>query len=411
MLKPILIAASPNTEEDDLELSKRYLFNSSSWYDENKTKKIEEIFSKDFSGQAFTFDSARSAFYVYLKSLELPEDSEVILPAFSCMVIANSVIWAGLKPVLVDCNKEDYNYDFIDLQKKVTDKTRVVLVQHSFGFPEDLGGVRAIVGEKVLIVEDLAHSLGGFDKNGKKLGSLADASIITFGIEKVISGVRGGMLIVRNNDELAEKIKKTQSNLQDFPKKKTFIALLNPILWSIITPVYYFGFGKFTLGRLIVYVSHLLGVFGIMIENCEYKQCKPNWLPSKISPVLSELALNQYLKLEMFNTHRFEIANQYILELGLKNVKFNSVFLRFPLRVNNRAKVIELTKKNGIVLGDWYKTILYAPKEALGPLGYVLGSCPNAETLSKDIINLPTHIKVSKEDALKIAQIIKPFVK
>lgn len=411
MLKPILIAASPNTEEDDLNLSKKYLFKSSLWYDESKTNKIEDIIGKDFSGKAFAFDSARSAFYVYLKSLDLPKNSEVILPAFSCMVIANSVLWAGLTPVFVDCNKDDFNYDFIDLQKKLSDKTKVVLVQHSFGFPEDLKGLRTIVGSNILIVEDLAHSLGGFDKDGNKLGALADASILTFGIEKVISGVRGGMLIVRGDDSLAEKIKMFKAKLPIFPKNKTFIALLNPILWSIITPVYYLGIGKFTIGRLIVYLSHLFGIFGIMIEDCEYKQCKPDWLPSKISPVLSELALNQYQKLSMLNTHRFEIANQYIIELGLKNVKFNTVYLRFPIRVNNRQKVIEITKKNGIVLGDWYKTILYAPKNSLESLGYRMGSCPTAELLSEDIVNLPTHIKVNKEDALRIAQLIKPYIK
>ncbi len=408
MKRPILIAASPNTQSDDIALAFKGVLQPWKWYEPAYTNELESRLSLDYNSEAITFDSARSAFYSYLKSLELEEGSEVILPAFSCMVVANAVLWAGLRPIFVDCNKVDFNYDLEDLEKKISERTKVIVLQHSFGFPENVAKIRSIVGENVKIVEDLAHSLGGTSQEGK-LGTLADAAIITFGIEKVISGVRGGMLLVRN-EEMATKIREMRAKLPRFPFLKTFASLLNPLLWELIIPTYNLGFGKFTLGRMLTALFHALGLLGNMIETCEYKACKPNWLPSPISPVLAKLALNQYEKLETFNKHRCEIASIYKDELGIKDMKDNNVFLRFPVLVHDRCEVTAITKAEGIVLGDWYKSILYAPKSSLEGLKYIEGSCPNAEELANKIVNLPTHIRLDPEHARSIAKLVKPYI-
>lgn len=408
MKRPILIAASPNTQSDDIALAFKGVLQPWKWYEPAYTNELEGRLSLDYNSEAITFDSARSAFYSYLKSLELKEGSEVILPAFSCMVVANAVLWAGLMPIFVDCNKIDFNYDLEDLEKKISERTKVIVLQHSFGFPENVAKIRSIVGENVKIVEDLAHSLGGTSQEGK-LGTLADAAIITFGIEKVISGVRGGMLLVKS-EEIASKIREMRAKLPRFPFLKTFASLLNPLLWELIIPTYNLGFGKFTLGRMLTALFHALGLLGNMIETCEYKACKPNWLPSPISPVLAKLALNQYEKLEMLNKHRCEIASIYKDELGIKDMKDNNVFLRFPVLVHDRCEVTAITKAEGIVLGDWYKSILYAPKNSLEGLKYIEGSCPNAEELANKIVNLPTHIRLDLEHARSIAKLVKPYI-
>jgi len=406
-MKPIHIAASPNTQGDDLKIAWSKLVNPWNLAKGKEAKELEELIGKDLKGYAFTFDSARSAFYVYLKSLDLLPKSEVILPAFSCMVVANAVLWAGLKPVFVDCNENDFNYDLADLKKKLTSRTRVILIQHTFGFPEDIAEVRTMAGKSVIIVEDLAHSLGGNSALGK-LGTLADAAILTFGIEKVISGVRGGMVIVRDN-KIAEELALTQEESPAFPFSKTIVALLNPILWYLFTPSYYFGIGKFTLGRMLVALAHKLGLFGNMIEPCEYRACKPDWLPSRMSPALAALALNQYRKLDRMNAHRVEIAKLYLQELN-KNYPANDVYLRFPLLLKNRKQAVLKTKEHGIVLGDWYKSILYAPDSSLQTLQYVKGSCPNAERLADQIVNLPTHINVSTQDARRVVKVINQYL-
>ena len=411
MSKPIFIATHPNFEKDDIDIVSKNFPALPNEKDRSIVNNLEKIVTEYFNEPAFAIDSARSALYVLLKELHLPGNSEVILPAFSCMVIANAVKWAGLKPVFADCNKENFNYDLVDLQNRITERTKVILIQHTFGFPEDMQKIKEISRNSIFIVEDLAHSLGGILENNK-LGTFGDAAILTFGIEKVISSIRGGMLVVKDQ-ELAQRIKLTISNLKPFSDNNTSVALFGVLLWRIFTPIYYLGFGKVTLGRMLVFLAHKLGLMGNMIEDCEYDTCQPKWLPAKMSPTLALLGINQFYKLDRFNEHRIKIAGIYQKELGISyqtSETSKNIFLRFPLSLERRDELLIDAKKQRIVLGDWYKNILYAPDKTLKLLGYVRGSCPNAEYFSKRIVNLPTYINLTDEDALRISGIVKKYL-
>ena len=83
------------------------------------------------------------------------------------------------------------------------------------------------------------------------------------------------------------------------------------------------------------------------------------------------------------------------------------MLLRFPIIVDDRQMLLIKTKKAGVVLGDWYKKILYAPQNTLDALGYKTGSCPKAEEIKDKIINLPTHVNVTTIDAKRIVALIK----
>lgn len=411
-MKSVFIAASPNTEKDDVSLAWKMLFTPWKWRQdaENSTKTFEKLVSSYHGGEnAVALDSARSSFYMLLKAFGIGEGDEVILPSFSCLVIANPVLWVGAKPVYVDINPNNFNLDYEDLKKKLTPKTKAVLVQHTFGLPIEMEKVREIVGKDVKIIEDCAHSLGGVYK-GQKIGTIGDASVLTFGIEKVISTVRGGMILIKD-DKIAQKIRNERSKLPQFKLIRIAIALLNPILWSIITPIYYLGIGKYTVGRAFSVIAHKIGIMGIMIEDEEYITQKPSWLPARMPAALSRLGISQLQKLDRFNEHRREIAKIYSEGLGIKyktpeNSKHS--YLRFPILLDEdiRAKFIAEAKKQHFVLGDWYKNILYAPESSLEKLGYKKGDTPRAEKASKKIVNLPTGINVSEEDARRLVEIL-----
>jgi dTDP-4-amino-4,6-dideoxygalactose transaminase len=344
-----------------------------------------------------------------LKAYGVGEGDEVLLPSFSCLVIANPVLWVGAKPVYVDIDRETFNIDLNDLKNKVTEKTKVVLVQHTFGLPVDVEKVREIVGNNTKIVEDIAHSLGG-ELNGKKLGTLGDASVATFGIEKVISTVRGGMVLTKDL-EVATKISEELKNALDFSLVRVKIALLNPILWYLINPVYYLGFGKYTIGKAFSYFAHKIGIMGIMIEGEEYNGQKPKWLPSRMPSALARLGIVQFGKIDRFNEHRREIAKIYSEKLGITYLSNNTAkhnYLRFPLIVNpeKRSSLVKEAGRNHIVLGNWYKNILFAPDISLEKLGYKKGDTPNAEWVAERIVNLPTAVNVGKEDAVSITKLI-----
>jgi dTDP-4-amino-4,6-dideoxygalactose transaminase len=400
MKKALHIAASPNTEFDDVLLAFKMLVQPWKWKQNNYRSELNRKFSEYFEGRfVYDFDSSRSALFNILKAYEIGKGDEVIMLAFSCLVVANPIIWSGAKPIYVDINKENFNYDLGDLRKKLTKNTKAIIIQHSFGIVEDIEKIREIVGNEVVIIEDLAHGLG-VQYQGRPLGMRGDAAIITFGIEKIISGVRGGLGIVRD-EKVNEKLKIMHSALPDFPLWKTIVALKNPIFWYFVMPLYYLGFGKFTIGRMFVWIAHITGLLGNMIEDEEYKSIQPKWLPTKMSNPLANLAIHQWKKIEKFSKHRREIVQIYSEKLGIK-YENGEQLLRFPILVEDRSSVIKKAKSIGVTLGDWYKKILYAPKENLHRLGYKDGDCPNTEYVMERIVNLPTFINVIKSDAKNI---------
>lgn len=409
-MKSIFIAASPNTQIDDVLLAFRHLLNPFSWFSNNKVTAFEKKVSEMHNGyEAIAMDSARSAFYLLLKAYGVKAGDEVILPAFTCLVIANPVIWLGAKPVYVDVG-EDFNIDLNELRSKVSENTKAILVQHTFGKPVSVSAVREIVGQDVKIIEDLAHSLGSIFE-GSLAGTKSDAAVITFGIEKVISTVRGGMAITNNRD-IAKIIRLEVEKSKRFSYRRVFVSLLNPIFWYFVTPFYYLGIGKATLGRLIVLLARMLGVLGNMIEKVEYKTVKPKWLPAKMPGALASFGLNQLRKLEKYNQHRRKVAAIYSKILNIQyptDSNSEHGYLRFPLLVENQAKVLKLARTKKVVLGDWYKSILYAPKSSLPLLGYTEGEAAKAELFAKHIVNLPTAINVDEKSAEFIARLVKPY--
>ncbi len=411
-MNSIFINSSPNTKPDDVAFAFRELLMPWRWRNASLVKNLEERISHFFGEDIYAcaFDSARSSFYQILKSWNIGNGDEVIVPAFTCTVIVNPVLWVGAKPVYVDIDPKTLNMDLDDLQRKITPKTKVILAQHTFGLPMEMDKLMDIVREKnIKVVEDCAHSLGVKYK-GKHLGTYGDAAVITFGITKVISGVRGGMAITKDR-VLFSELKSKQYKLPSFPIFHTKKFLLNPIIWFLVTPVYYLGVGKLTLGKLAIWILQKIGILGIdnIVEKCEELGKKPNWLPTKMSGSLAVLANHQFSKLDKLNEHRVKLAKIYSREL---DIPFHEqrLNLRIPVYVNDKAKVLEFFRKRKIMLGDWYKNILHIPKENYDKLYYKEGSCPNAEYATSHMVNLPAFIKVSEEDAVEISRLIKPFI-
>ncbi len=405
-MKPTFIAASPNVRFDDLLLSVNTLFSFWGWYRKGPVTELEKLVSDYHGGRSVTsFDSARTAFYFLLKAYGIGPGDEVLVPAFTCLVVVNPILWLDAKPVYVD-NGPDFNIDLEDLQRKLTPKTKAVLVQHTFGRPVDVKEVRRIVGSDIKIIEDTAHSLGGRYK-GEQIGTMGDAAILTFGIEKVISCVRGGMALA-GDPVIAGKLKEYQAGAKNFSRRRIFISLLNPVFWFLITPIYYIGIGKLTLGRIFAKLAHLVSLFGNMIEPVEYRAEQPEWFPAKLPGALAVLAVHQFKKLDKYNEHRNIIADIYQRKLNIPAQDDGRVYLRFPLLVDDRTNVLNKAKRRHVVLGDWYKNILYSPEANLHYFGYVKGSCPVAEKQAEEIINLPTGVNVNAQTAEMIADLVKP---
>lgn len=410
MTKPIAISISPNTEKDDVWLALKILLSPFLWANTLEVKKLvrnfENIFPKDYS--AFAINSGRSALYIILESLGIGEGDEVIIQAFTCVAVPNSILWTGAKPVYVDIDAT-YNIDPHDLVQKITSKTKAIIIQNTFGYPADYNKIKKVIknsGFDITLIEDCAHSLGAQYEN-KKLGTLGDVAFFSFGRDKIISSVFGGMILT-NNSNLKSQISNLLINLPQPSTFWTIQQLLHPIIFSGLKPFYHF---KFTRG--IITVLQNLKIISKAIYKEEKISDQPIVFPAKMSGALARLADHQLQKLEKLNAKRKKIVRYYISNYKDFENKFtdktvNSVWLRFPIQVSDPRKLLNYCSRYGIYLGDWYKDVI-TPIVDYKKLYYKEGSCPNAEKISKHIVNLPTYPTMELEDAQYIVNLIQTW--
>ena len=129
---------------------------------------------------------------------------------------------------------------------------------------------------------------------------------------------------------------------------------------------------------------------------------------------LSCLAINQFKKLEKLNNHRNKIANFYYYNLQNTSFKLpegdkNQIFLRFTIKHPKAHQIIKEAWQKNILIGDWYTTPIAPYDTKLEKIGYESGSCPKAESLAQETLNLPTHINISQAEAQKIVDFLQEY--
>ncbi|MCG2691908.1 aminotransferase class I/II-fold pyridoxal phosphate-dependent enzyme, partial [Microgenomates group bacterium] len=193
MSKPILIGLSPNTDKTDVWLALKLLLQPWRWQKGKALAELETILKKYFNlPHCYLVNAGRSALYLGLKSLNLHSGDEVLYQGFTCAVVPQAIIKAGAKPVSVNCL--NFNLDVHDLLKKISSRSKALIIQHTFGNPDDLKAIIKICGQhQLVLIEDCAHALGA-KYQGKPIGSFGDMTVLSFGRDKVISSVFGGAL-------------------------------------------------------------------------------------------------------------------------------------------------------------------------------------------------------------------------
>jgi dTDP-4-amino-4,6-dideoxygalactose transaminase len=438
MAKPISISLAPNNEKDDVKLVLRLIFQPWKWKRGSAIKEIEDKFEEYLGVKyAVSFNSGRSALMAIINAIGMKKDDPssakapayakasagksagegVLLQAFTCNASVNPLIWSGVKPVYVDCDKDSYNIDIMDLKRKIASNSRVLMVQHTFGLPADIEEVLAVAKENnMILIEDCAHSLGA-EYKGQKVGTFGKAAFFSFGRDKIISSVWGGMAVT-NDHELGEKIRQYQEKSGCSSYFWIFQQLLHPILMNyIVLPLYNF----LDLGKIFLVLSQWFGILSKAVHWKEKQGKKPSYFPKNMPNALAILALNQFKKLDRFYNHREQLSQFYYNALKnssfevpeslspeyLKKNNIKHSFLRFTIKHKKAHEIIyEAWHKENIIIGDWYTSPVIPADTKLESVGYKLGSCPTAEKLAKTTFNLPTHINISQKDAEKIIKFL-----
>lgn len=405
----LVTSLSPNVERDDIRLAASLIFKLGKWQTGHTITDLEQTMGKFFHAQAITFESGRSALTAAIQALNLPKHSEIILQAFTCVAVPNSIRWANCIPIYADVNPNTFTIDPRAIETLITPNTRAILIQHTFGIPAQIDTLMELAHKhKLIVIEDCAHSLGS-RWNGQLLGTFGDVAIFSFGRDKSLSSVFGGVALTRDTS-IATRLRSQQTQAPIPIKHWVLQQLLHPLILALSLKTY----DTLSFGKIILEVAKRLHLISKAVEPQERQGKRPTWTGHRLPNALALLALHQWKKRERFDTHRRTLTQIYQQELNHPDIihpnwakEADPALLRYPIRSPKRDLLFKAAASAKIQLGDWYTCPLAPEGTDEQAVRYDRTKTPSATSLSKETLNLPTHINISPSDAKKICTLIK----
>ena len=172
-----------------------------------RVQEFEELFAKYVGSKyAIAVSSGTSGLFLCLYIKGVGKGDEIIVPSFSFIASANTVVHTGAKPTFIDIDPNTYNLDPGKIEKLITKRTKGIMAVDQLGFPCNLDKVKSIAKKhNLFVLEDAACAIGSAYK-GKKIGSITEMTVFSFHPRKLITTGDGGM-ITTNSKKLAERLR------------------------------------------------------------------------------------------------------------------------------------------------------------------------------------------------------------
>jgi dTDP-4-amino-4,6-dideoxygalactose transaminase len=351
---------------------------------------------------AVSFAAGRVGLYGLLRAMRVGAGDEVLLQVPTHIVVPNAIRYAGARPVYVDCRLDTYNMDLEKAEERVTPRTKILLIQHTFGVPVDMDAAMALARRhRLIVIEDCVHSLGA-RYAGQPLGSFGRAAFFSTEETKTISSTMGGMAVTDDAD-LAGRLRAFQAACARPSRSLTARYVLKLVLYHLLTQP--------TLHRYTRALYEGMGERHPLprpTSRSELRGDKPARFEQGLGNAQAALALRQLNRLESNVRHRSAIALAYRTHLDKWGFRGPSVppnaepsYVRYPVWVDDRPQALRALAPHAVP-GTWFTSVL---EEAVSPSAgdYQMGSCPNAELAATHLINLPTHPRVQSEDVRAIS--------
>jgi perosamine synthetase len=328
-----------------------------------KVAEFEEAFARFIGTKyAVAVNSGTAALHVALLACGIGEGDEVITSPFTFISTANSILFTGGKPVFADIDEETFNIAAGGIAERITPRTKAIMPVHLYGQPCDMKTIMKIAEEHGLTVIEDACQAHGAEYDGQRVGSFSTGCFSFYPTKNITTG-EGGM-ITTNDEAIAQKARMLRNH-----------------------------------GQRERYLNEILGY---------------NY---RMTDIAAAIGLCQLEKLERFNKKRIE--NAKFLTAQLKEIRglippsvrpnVKHVFHQYTLRVTenfglSRDGLREKLKGNGVATEIYYS--LPIPKQPLYQnLGYN-EYLTNAEKAAREVISLPVHPSLTKEDLETIVRSI-----
>lgn len=338
-------------------------------------KKFEESFAKFINRKfATTVSNGSVALEIALRALKLEKNSEVILPSFTIISCCNAIINAGLKPVLVDCDSKTWNMNVEEVKKKISKKTRAIMIVHIYGITVDVDPILAFAKYKKLKIIEDASEMHGQKYKKKRCGTFGDVSTFSFYVNKHITTGEGGMILTN--------------------KKKIYDEILR--LKNL-----YFGKGT-----------------------NRFKHKGIGW-NQRFTNLQAAIGLAQLERIHQIVKKKYSIGEYYTKKLKILSNKLNlplkktiyckNIFWVYGLVIKNNIKinaefVINALRKKGIECRPFFYPMhlqpIYKKMKIFKNLKY-----PISETISKKGFYIPSGLGIEKREQDKVINVLVNFFK
>lgn len=297
--------------------------------------------------------------FLALVALDLPRDSEILIPSFTFFASASAAVFAGLRPVFVDADPHTFNLDVDALESLVSDQTSAIMPVGVYGQTPPMERIGAFAARHGLKVIEDAAQLFGVTYRGRHAGTWGDVGVISFFADKTITTGEGGVVLT-DDDALHTRLKLLRN--QGREHSGTFI-------------------------------HESLGMnFRVTDMQCAVGNAQLRKLPRIVAR-------------KQHNYARYAAALAGVTGVRLQSVQDGSTHVpfRFPLLTDRRAEVVSALEDAGIQTRGFFYPLHRQP--ALRTYGR--GALPVSEELYDKGVCLPVHAAVRDEDIDEMCRIIR----
>jgi perosamine synthetase len=352
------------------------------------------------TGEVVSFASARMGFFALMKIFGIKSGDEIILCGSTCSVMANAILRIGATPIYCDIDIDTLGSCATSIKENISNKTKIVVAQHSFGIPCNIEDISKIcLDNKILLIEDCALALGSKYKN-KNVGTFGDAAIFSTDHSKPINTLIGG-LVYSNSSNVIKKAKDIQKKSDNLPAKKKKALYIQFTIERLFAKPKTYGVLSFINSIYGFLYKHFGVTSPFLDDDADTFFINENYsYPSKMPEFIALIGLYEINRWKEVSNKRKESLNY--LKIILENSLLRS-YLPKAYYDNNRniiplrfafshpdAKKIEPALKS-VVDFDliWFKEPIINSKVPLNKFLYTKGTCPIAEKIGPNMINLP----------------------
>jgi len=315
--------------------------------------------------QSVGVGSGTDALVLALRACGVQAGEEVLLPPFTFVATGSAVSALGAKPVFADIRPETYNIDPAELERRVTPRTRAILVVHLYGLPADMDPILAFARARRLpVIEDNAQAIGASYK-GIRTGALGDAACLSFYPTKNLGAYGDAGMVVSNSPELSERIRTLRNHGQTakyFSSEPGWNNRLDELQAAILR----------------VKLRHLSNWQRARQANAAEYTRLLNQIPGVMPPITPE--------------------------------GFEHVFHQYTIRIERRDALQQFLSERKIGCTIYYPYPLHL-QPLYASLGHKPGDFPHAERAAQEVLSLPMYPELGKEQIARVVEAIADFLK